>query len=238
MPGARRPVALTTGADDLLVFTGCVLDTPPPGQYPGHFWLATPRGTRELLAPQVRPFIDRLVGLHHPEVLAGALTAAGHDPDGVRRALRSPWFLRLPATLTPIEFVDRFRGRTLTRGPSEVAKPDPSTPQILIRTSRSRTPVVVPGWLYSHMVGPYLRPDLVETVAWRIDDPALVVQRIDTVLAALPRLLADGSATLTAAGTSAAARLVDERAHGPNVQRLGPARDEGLDWLIRFLARV
>ncbi len=236
--GARRRVPLTGTGRDAVCFTGCVLDTTPPEGMIDHFWLATPAGSMELLAPEARPFIDRLVGLHDPDELADVFTDAGHDRSQVRRTFRSPWFLRVPATITPVEFVDLFRGRTLSRGPSEVARRDPSAAEVLLRTPRSRVPVEVPGWLYSHMVGPYLRPDLVDTVAWRIDDPEVVVARILVVIDLLGPLLADGIAAPTAAGASAAARLVDERAHGPNVQRLGPARDEGLDWLIRFLSKV
>lgn len=242
VPGAGLPRGLTGDGHDAVTFTGCVLSDPPPPEHPDHFWLSTATGRRRLADPGARPVIESLVGLHDPDVLADRLTgqlAEGESgAEVVDGLLATGWLVRLPGTLAPTSFAGVFGGFTLTRGPSQTARPDPASSDILMRSRRSRVPVTVPGWVFSHMVGPTIRPDLVETVAWKITDPQTVVERIDALVAVLPALLGDGIASLTPAVTSQAARMVDERSFGADVLPFGPSSVEEAKAMLRwFTAR-
>lgn len=226
------------GGHDAITFGGCILDDPPPPGMGDHFWLLTARGTRRLAPVSARPMITSLVGLHDSPALADELVAAGHPRDSVRRILRSGWFVHLPAMITPLEFVSMFAGLGLTRGPSEVNRPDPSGTVIDLRAIGGTTTVTVPGWLYTHMIGRALRPDLVDTVGWRIADPVVVIDRITNLVELLAPLLAEGVASLVPVATSASARLVRDNAAAPTMRPRAPERDELLDWLVFVISKV
>lgn len=238
VPGARRRLALMPGGHDAITFSGCILADPPPPGMEDHCWLLTARGTRRLAPASARPVVTSLVGLHDSASFADELVAAGHPRESARRILRSGWFVRLPGTITPLEFASVFAGLGLTRGPSEVNRPDPSVADIDLRAIGGSTTVRVPGWLYTHMIGRALRPDLVETVGWRITDPVAIIERITTFVELLAPLLAEGIASLVPVATSASARLIRDNAEAPTLRPIAPDRDELLDWLIFVVSRV